>query len=383
MLIFTPGPTEVPRRVLRRMARPITNPDLDRSFVKFYEATQTKLMRLMKTKNDVLIMSGEGFLGLEAAVASLVARNQKVLTITNGVFGDGFVDLVRLYGGVPVVVREAYDRQIDPEKVGHALDTNKGIEVATFVHCETPSGVLNPLREVAKVCRKKGVKLIADVVSTLGGVPVEADAWGVDVCLGASQKCLSAPPGLALVSVSEGAWEVVRSRGSRIPSYYASLWQWDEWWKKRLFPYTPSVSDINALDEALDMALEEGLPHAFERHMRVSKAILSGCRATGLIPYPRSDSFHSPTVTAIRCPPRIRDTALLRRMEERYGVMIAGSWGKLSGRVLRLGNMGYNAHPQRALRAMRALEGALKDLGFEPRQSGVARTKEALGSLKP
>ncbi len=381
MLIFTPGPTEVPGRVLRRMALPITNPDLDPTFVKFYEAMQTKLMKLMKTKSDVLIMSAEGLLGLEAAVASLVSRGQKVLTITNGVFGDGFVDLVRLYGGVPVVVREAYDRQIDPEKVSDALDTTKGIQVATFVHCETPSGVLNPLREVAKSCRKRGVKLIADVVSSLGGVPVEADAWGVDICLGASQKCLSAPPGLALVSVSEGAWEVVRSRRSRIPSYYASLWQWDEWWKKKkLFPYTPSISDINALDEALDMALEEGLPRAFERHMRISKALLSGCRAMGLTPYPRNDAFHSPTVTAIRCPARIRDTELLRRMEERYGVMIAGSWGKLSGKVLRLGNMGYNAYPRRALTAMRALEGALKDFGFRPRQSGVAVAEEAMGA---
>ncbi len=381
MLILTPGPTEVPKRVLHRMALPISNPDLDPRFVKFYEATQAKLARLMKTKNDVLIMSAEGILGLEAAVASLVSKGQKVLTITNGVFGDGFVDLVRLYGGVPVVVRGAYDRKIDPEKVSEALDTTKGIEVATFVHCETPSGVLNPLREVAKSCRKKGVKLIADVVSSLGGVPVETDAWGVDICLGASQKCLSAPPGLALVSVSEEAWEVVRSRRSRIPSYYASLWQWDEWWKKKkLFPYTPSISDINALDEALDMALEEGLSRAFDRHRRVSKALLSGCRAMGLTPYPRSDDFHSPTVTAIRCPPRVRDTELLRRMEERYGVMIAGSWGKLSGKVLRLGNMGYNAYPRRALTAMRALEEALKDLGFMPRQSGVAVAGEALGA---
>ncbi|MDG6910166.1 MAG: alanine--glyoxylate aminotransferase family protein [Nitrososphaerota archaeon] len=373
LLVYTPGPTEVPRRVLRRMAQPITNPDLDRKFAKSYEETQTKLMRVMKTKNDVLIMSAEGLLGLEAAVASLVSKGQKVLTITNGVFGDGFVDLVRLYGGVPVVVGEAYDQRIDPEKVSSALDTNKGIEVATFVHCETPSGVLNPLREVATACRKRGVKLIADVVSTLGGVPVEVDAWGVDVCLGASQKCLSAPPGLALVSVSEAAWETVRSRGSAIPSYYASLWQWEEWWrKKRLFPYTPSITEVSALDEALDIALEEGLSHSFERHARVSKSLISGCRAMGLVPYPRSDSFHSPTVTAIKCPPRIHDTDLFRRMEDRYGVMIAGSWGKLSGEVLRLGNMGYNAYPHKALKAVRALERALKDLGFRPGKSGVA-----------
>jgi alanine-glyoxylate transaminase/serine-glyoxylate transaminase/serine-pyruvate transaminase len=144
---------------------------------------------------------------------------------------------------------------------------------------------------------------VADVVSSLGGVPVEADAWGVDVCLGASQKCISAPPGLALVSVSKRAWEIVRSRKDKIPSYYLSLGQWDEWWKHRkLFPYTPSVSDIYALDEALDMIFEEGLRSVFSRHAKVSKALLAAIRAMGLTPFPASDEFHSPTVTAFRRP---------------------------------------------------------------------------------
>ncbi|MDG7011970.1 MAG: alanine--glyoxylate aminotransferase family protein [Nitrososphaerota archaeon] len=365
MLIYTPGPTEVPPRVLRRMARPITNPDLDPAFARSYESTQEKLKRLMKTKNDVLIMSGEGLLGLEAAVASLVEKGQKVLTIANGVFGEGFVDLVKMYGGVPTSVRSPYDRPVDPESVAAALDADREIRVATFVHCETPSGVLNPLGEVASACRKRGVLLIADAVSSLGGTPVETDSWGIDICLGGSQKCLSAPPGLALVSVSERAWDVVRRRGASIPSYYASLWQWEEWWnRRRLFPYTPSVSDIGALDEALDIALKEGLPRAFERHKRISKMVLSGCRDMGLVPYPKSDAYHSPTVTALRRPTRIPETGLLRRMEEGYGVMIAGSWGKLAGRVLRLGNMGYNARPRKAKAALLALEGALKDLGF-------------------
>ena len=369
-MIYTPGPTDVPPRVLRRMARPITNPDLDPAFAKLYESTQAKLGRLMRTRNDVLIMSGEGLLGLEAAVASLVTRGQKVLTVTNGVYGDGFIDFVKMYGGVPIAVRGAYDRPVDPESVSAALDADRDVEVATFVHCETPSGVLNPLREVAAACRKRGVLLIADAVSSLGGTPVETDSWGVDVCLGGSQKCLSAPPGLAVVSVSKRAWEVVRRRGDSIPSYYASLWQWESWWNKRkLFPYTPSISDICALDEALDIVLEEGLPRSFERHRRVSEMVLSGCRDLGLEPYPRSDAFHSPTVTALKRPGQVPETELLRLMEERYGIMIAGSWGKLAGKVLRLGNMGYNARPQKAKTVMRALKLALSGLGFEGRKS--------------
>lgn len=377
--MFTPGPTEVPARVLRRMAAPITNPDVDRKFVRFYEEVQSKLMTLMKTENDVLIMSAEGLLGLETAVASLVGRGDKVLTITNGVFGDGFVDFVRLYRGVPVPVVAGYDNTIDPENVGEVLDANREIRVATFVHCETPSGVLNPLKEIARQCSKRGVVLVADVVSSLGGVPVEADAWEVDVCLGASQKCISAPPGLALVSVSDRAWEIVRSRKGKIPSYYLSLGQWNEWWKKsKLFPYTPSVSDIYALDEALDMIFEEGLPSVFSRHAKVSRALIAAVRTMGLAPFPASDKFHSPTVTAFWKPARLDEEKLRAVMENRYSVLIAGSWGKLTGKVLRFGNMGYNAYPAKAIKATRALENALKDLGFKPRGSGVAAAKDLL-----
>ena len=380
MLVFTPGPTEVPARVLRRMAEPITNPDVDRGFVKFYEEVQSKSKSLMKTKDDVLIMSAEGLLGLEAAVASIVGKGDKVLTITNGVFGDGFVDFVKLYQGIPVPVSADYNKQINPEEVAETLDKNRDIRIATFVHCETPSGVLNPLKEVARQCKKRDVLLIADVVASLGGVPVEAGAWGIGVCLGASQKCISAPPGLALVSVSDHAWEVVRSRKGKIPSYYLSLGQWDEWWKKgKLFPYTASVSDISALDEALDMVFEEGLRKAFLRHNKVSKALLAAIRAMGLTPFPESDKFHSPTVTAFYKPARIDEDRLRALMESRYSVMIAGSWGKLAGKVLRLGNMGYNAHPQKAMRAIRALESALSDLGFKTERSGVATAKGLLG----
>lgn len=379
MLIFTPGPTEVPDRILRRMATPITNPDIDRNFIEFYTRTQEKLMELMKTKNDVLIMSAEGLLGLESAVASLIGKGDKVLTITNGVFGEGFVDLVKLYGGTPVNVEAAYDQPIAPEQVVEVLDSNKDIGVATFVHCETPSGVLNPLREIARACSKRGVILVADTVSSLGGVPIEVDAWGVDICLGASQKCISAPPGLALVSVSERAWDRIRSRRDKIPSYYLNLWQWDEWWKKnKLFPYTASISDIYALDEGLDMLLEEGLNNAIDRHTKISKAILAACRTIGLQLYPRSDDYHASTVTAISKPKGIDDKKLRSQMEARYAVMIAGSWGKLSGKVLRLGNMGYNAYPQRALTCLWALEESLKDLGFKPNDSGVEKAKALL-----
>jgi len=376
ILIYTPGPTDVPDRVLRRMAMPITNPDFDHRFIGFYASVQAKLQALMKTQNDVLIMSGEAFLGLESAVASLVEKGDKVLTISNGLYGDSIMDFVKQYGGIPVRVYGEDNQQIGSEQVEEALDTNQGIKVATFVHCETPSGVINPMEKIARACHKRGIILIADAVSSLGGVPIDVDRWGIDICLGASQKCLSAPPGLALISVSEKAWELIGSRRDKIPGYYLNLWQWNEWWKKnKLFPYTPSISDIYALDEALDMYMEEGLERVIKRHRIISNAAIAACRAIGLTPYPKTDQDHSPTVTAIIKPPTIDEHKLRMLMENRYSVMIAGSWGKLAGKVLRLGNMGYNAQQQKILTVLWALESSLKDLGFKPSSSGVEKAK--------
>jgi len=361
------------------MSTPITNPDFDHNFVQFYASLQAKLQKVMKTKNDVLVMSGEAMLGLESAAVSLIEKDAKVLTITNGPYGETFIDFVKLVGGIPVNVESDYKRHVSAERVGEAIDNHRDAKIAMFVHCETPSGVINPLKEVAETCRKKGVLLIADVVSTLGGVPVDVDEWGIDVCIGASQKCFSAPPGLTVMSVSEKAWELVKARHERIQAYYANLWQWNEWWKKnKLFPYTASISDIYALDEAVDMLLEEGLDNAVKRHKTISTAAIAACKALGLTPYPETDADHSPTVTAFNKPTTVDERKLRSLMENRYSVMIAGSWGKLAGHVLRFGNMGYNAQRDRILRALWALEESLKDLGFKPQASGVEKAKTLL-----
>src|SRR5487761_1441444 len=206
MLLFTPGPTEVPPKVLRAMSAPLLNPDLDDEFFSRYDLLCDKIRKIAGTRHDLFIMAGEGMVALDSAVANLVERGDKVLTITSGVFGDGFVDFAKRYGGKPVVVREDYDDIVSPSKIERALEKNPGVEVATFVHCETPSGTIAPIDEVGRICDSFGVILVADTVSTLGGTPVNGDENHVDVCLGASQKCFSAPPGLAIISLSPRAW---------------------------------------------------------------------------------------------------------------------------------------------------------------------------------
>ncbi len=377
LLMFTPGPTEVPSRVLLAMARRIQNPDLDEEFYDFYEELCGDLKHIMQTRSDVIIHSGEAIIGLEGAVLSLVEPGEKVLTMTSGVYGDGFIRFVEAYGGVPVEVRAGYDEVVSPEDVERTLEREKDVRVATLVHCETPSGTLNPLKEIGEVCESHGVVLIVDAVSSVGGVPVEVDKWGVDVCILGSQKCLSAPPGLGIVSVSGKAWEKMEERKEKVKEFYLNFLTWKEWWlEKREFPYTHSVSLIYALKEACRMLLEEGLDNVFRRHERVAKATREAVKAMGLELFPREEEYCSATVTAVKIPRGVKDEELREHIMRKYGVMIAGSWGKIAGKVFRLGHMGYNAQPSKALQALFALSETLRDLGFP------SRTEEALDAAK-
>lgn len=363
--MYTAGPTEVPPQVLRVMSRPIVNPDLDQSFFSLYDNLCDKIRNVAATRNDIFIMSGEGMVALDASIANLVERGDKVLAISSGVFGDGFMDMVRNFGGKPVLVSAEYDRVVSPSDIDRALEKHKDIKVATFVHCETPSGTLAPLDEVGKVCNDHDVVLISDTVSTLGGLPVDADRNHVDVCLGASQKCFSSPPGLAIISVSKRAWEKIQSRKERTASFYLRLSEWkDSWLGNRIFPYTQSVSDIFGLNMALDLIAKESLRAVYKRHQKVARFVRQRCKEIGVDLFPASEDISSPTVTAVRVPRNIDELKLRTMMETNYSVVIAGSWGKLSGKVVRFGHMGYNAYERKASVAVDAFEKALGKLGF-------------------
>jgi aspartate aminotransferase-like enzyme len=364
-LLFTPGPTEIHPKVLAAMSRPIINPDIDERFFEIYDSLCSKIRKILGTKSDLFVMAGEGMVALDSAVANLVELKEKVLAISSGVFGDGFVDLIKRYGGKPVVVSSKYDQVVSPNEIERALEKNQGIGIATFVHCETPSGTIAPLEQVAKVLNDHNVVLIADTVSTMGGIEIDADRNHVDVCLGASQKCFSAPPGLAIISVSERAWERIARRRSKVASFYLDLREWKRMWLgDKVFPYTQSVSDIFALDKALDLILDEGLSYVYARHASVARYVRDSSKELGLELYPKYEEICSDTVTALKVPKGISEKKLRQLMREKYGVIIAGSWGRLEGKVIRLGHMGFCADRRKATRVMNALEGTLDSLGF-------------------
>lgn len=368
MLMFTPGPTEVHPRVLQAMARPLQNPDLDPDFFTFYDDLCEKVKKIMRTRSDVVLHSGEAIIGLEAAVASLVSPGEKVLAMSSGIYGDGFANFVRMYKGTPITVKFPYNEIVRPEKVERVLEKEKDIEIATLVHCETPSGTLNPLKEIGKICSDHGVILIVDAVSSVAGVPVETDKWNVDINIVGSQKCISAPPGVGIISINEKAWDKMERRDKKntINCRYLNLLSWKrDWFENREFPYTHTVSLLYALDEACNMILEEELKNVFTRHEKMATATRRAVEAMNLELYPKEEEYCSNTVTAIKIPKGIEDEELRDHILQKYGVMIAGNWGVLKGKVIRLGHMGYNAYPDKTIHAIFALSESLTDLNFK------------------
>jgi aspartate aminotransferase-like enzyme len=363
-LLMTPGPTMIDERVRQAMARPIVNPDLDPTFFAQYRTLCSRIGQLMGTKNDVFILSAEGLLGLEAAVCSLVEPGTQVLVLANGYFGEGFGGFVEMYGGECIYLRGAYDQVLSAEEVEAVCQKYPNIRVATMVHCETPSGLLNPVAELVEPLKARGIITIVDAVASLGGEHCAADAWGVDVMLGGSQKVLSAPPGLALISISPAAWELMLNREHPIRSYYLNLLKWRELWLERSeFPYTPSISDIYALDKAVELLLAEGEQAVIDRHFRVAEATRNALRAAGLELFPQPGA-EANTVTAFRVPTGIDEGQFRTLLWEQYGVMMAGSWGDLAGKIWRIGHMGYNARAEYMMAFFAAFEAAAKQVGI-------------------
>jgi len=361
-LIMTPGPTEVSERIRWELSKPTINPDLDEDFFEFYKNLTEKLKSLLNTSNQVLVLNGEGILGLEAACASLIEEGDRVLCLNNGIFGEGFGDFVKIYGGEVVFFNEDYRKPFSVEKLKDFIERDNNFKCATIVHCETPSGLINPIEEICPVLKKYGILTIVDAVSSIGAYNIQTDKWGIDVLLGGSQKCLSAPPGLTFLSISEEAWECIEKRKSPIASYYCNLKLWKNWYEEKYFPYTQPVNDLYGLDAAVDIVLEEGKDFII-RHQQIADKVRRTLKTAGFEIFPVEEGV-SNTVTAFIIPRGVEDKAFRKHLWNKYGVMIAGSWGNLDGKVWRIGHMGENCRDEKMYRVFVALDNALRDFGY-------------------
>ncbi|MEM1619157.1 MAG: alanine--glyoxylate aminotransferase family protein [Fervidicoccaceae archaeon] len=376
--VLSPGPTEIPDEIRLALARKTTNPDLDPDFRQEYEQASRKLAALLGAlEHDVLIMMGEAMLGLEASVVSLLDRGQKAIIVSNGVFGEGFAELVRAHGAIPIEVRLDWRRRLDASKVAEALDSNPDARVVYAVHCETPTGVLNGLEELGRIASRSGAVLVVDCVSSAGGARIEASAWNIDVLIVGSQKALNLPSGLTIMAINEKAWEAIEKR--RPGGFYLNLALWRSYARgaAEMPPHTLSDSMVYALNASLDAFFREGPTNVFARHELAKRACWRAAEALGLEPYPSSEEDASPTVTALLAPESVNSEALRLKVWRKCGIMLGGGVGPLRGRVIRVGHMGFTASRSHVILAISALARGLVDEGLISRRDYAAAIEAA------
>jgi aspartate aminotransferase-like enzyme len=369
--LLTPGPTPVPPEVLTALAQPIVHhrtPD----FRPIYERTLARLRDVFRTETDVLLFGSAGTGAMESAVANLCSPGERVLVVSAGSFGERWRAIATAYGADVEALEYAWGEIPLADDVASRLEELGGAKAVFLTHSETSTGVVCDLRALAAAVNEAGALSVVDAVSSLGAVPLETDAWALDVVVSGSQKALMTPPGLAMCSVSEGAWS---ARGDS-PRFY---FDWERTRKAQAAldaPFTPPVSLVAGLDVALGLLLEAGLEAVFDRHIRLGRACREGAKAMGLELFSPDDD-RSAVVTAIRAPEGIDATELVAGLRDRFGITIANGQGALKGRIFRIGHIGY-FDVFDITTALAAVELVLTDLGAEiERGTAVTRALEA------
>lgn len=374
--IMTPGPTEVSDKVRMARSRICTNPDLDPSFVEEYKTLCDQISGLLHTKNETLILGGEGILGLEAAAASLTEPGDRALVLDNGEYGAGYADFVKMYGGEADLL--SFDRlnAIDTVKLENFLKQHHDYKYASVVHGDTPSGVLNDISVICPLLKKYGILTIVDAVSTTFGEEIDIDRSQIDILCGGSQKVVSAPPGLSFVVISPDAKRAMHNRRIPIASFYANLTTFDTYYEDKWFPYTMPISDIYGLQEAIREIAED--PDIIGRHARIGRAAREAVRRSGL--HLHLNSGYSNTVTVIDVPEGVTDRQILETMKNDYNIMLAGSFGHVAGKVIRIGHMGYNATEENMEEVFRALDAVMAELGVPIQESMYDTFEEVMNT---
>ncbi|MGV2642418.1 aminotransferase class V-fold PLP-dependent enzyme, partial [Clostridium perfringens] len=339
-----------------------TNPDVDVDFVEFYKETCDRFGEIINTKNDCYILSGEGILGLEAACASLTEKGDKVLVLDNGLYGRWFDGFVTMYGGEVTYFSGDYTKEIYVEALSKFLENNNDFKYATVVHCDTPTGVLNPVDKICPLLKSYGILTVVDSVSAMVGEEFKVDEWQIDIALGGSQKAFSAEPGLTMVSISDDARKVMENRETSIVGFYCNLNIWKNYYKDKWFPYTMPISDIISLRVAIDNVLEEGKEKVIERHRKIGEATRKAVKEYGLDLFLKNG--YSNTVTAVEIPEEIGALNLRNHLNKKYNVLMSTSLDKYENKLLRIGHMGENANIEDITYVLNAIDKALKDLGF-------------------
>jgi aspartate aminotransferase-like enzyme len=364
--LLTPGPTPVPPEVLAAGAQPVLHhrsPD----FVPVFERTLTRLREVFRTERDVLMFTASGTGAMESAAANLLSPGDPVTVVSAGSFGERWAAIVKAYGADADVLAYEWGEVPAPDDLAARLAERRA-KAVFLTHSETSTGVVADVRALAGVAKEAGALVVVDAVSSLGAVPLETDAWGLDVVVAGSQKALMTPPGLAFAAVSEAALE---ARGAA-PRFYFDWGKIAAAQAKLDAAFTPAVTLIAALDVALGRLLDDGLEAGFDRHLRLGRACREGAKAMGLELFsPDEDS--SAVVTAIRPPEGIDANDVVRGLRDDHGITIANGQGPLKGRIFRIGHIGW-FDVFDITTALAAVEVVLAELGAEV-ERGVATAR--------
>jgi alanine-glyoxylate transaminase/serine-glyoxylate transaminase/serine-pyruvate transaminase len=378
-LLMGPGPSETHPRVLRAFGTtPIGH--LDPAFVEMMDETQTLLRETLQTDNEWTIpVSGTGSAAMEAAIGNLVEPGETVLVPDNGYFGGRMAEMVRRAGGDPVSIEAPWGEPLDPEDVRTAC-TEHDPAVVGVVHAETSTGVLQPsMSAITEAAHDHGALVVADCVTSLGGVEFRMDEWNVDAAYSAGQKCLSCPPGASPLSVNDAAMEKILDREEPVRSWYLDLSLLDEYWgEERSYHHTAPVNNVYALREALRLVQEEGLSARWERHRRFSTALQEGLWALGLEPVV-APSARLPSLTTARLPGGLAPGEIVETMRETHDIEIATGLGAFADEAVRIGCMGHGARRGPVLETLGALGETLSAHGIDVDPGvGVAAAVDAL-----
>ncbi|MFX1449845.1 MAG: pyridoxal-phosphate-dependent aminotransferase family protein [Promethearchaeota archaeon] len=354
-LLMIPGPVFMHPRIYEAFSRPMIGHRTP-EFEEFFEETIQMFKKIIKTKNDVFLLTGSSTSAMDSAIANTVSPGDKVLNVVQGKFSERWLELTKAYGGEPVILDIQWGKAVRAEDIVRALEKDKDIKFITICHNETSTGILNPAEEIGKVAREYDKILIVDGVTSVGGDNVYPDKWHFDILAGGSQKCVGIPPGLGMIMVSPRAWEIIESR-KFIPSYYLNLLKYRE----DHMPFTPSIPHIYALHETLLMIEEEGFENRVKRHKIMAKATREGIKAVGLKLF-ADEKFASNTVTAVSYPDSIKDNEFRKAIQDK-GVLIAGGQGKIKGKIFRIAHMNVVTERE-ILVTLSLIELALSQFGF-------------------
>ena len=334
-----PGPTPLPKEVLQAISKQMIN-HRGPEFRQLFKDVTEKLKIVFQTKNDLLVLTGSGTGGLEAAVVNMLSPGDKVLSVSIGVFGDRFANIAKTFGAEVTKLSFEQGKPADVDSIRKALQADAAIKAVLVTHNETSTAVTNDLKSIAAVVKKEfGKLLLVDGISSIGSINLPVDEWQIDVAISGSQKGWMVPPGMTMLAISQEAWQA--NAKAKMPRFYWDLAKAKASLEKGETPWTPAVSIVFGFGISLDMLLKEGLPNVFARHARVAKTAREGARALGLSLLVADEKYASNTVTAIMGTNGLDPKKLNQIMREQYKIVLAGGQGVLEGKIFRIGHLGF------------------------------------------